>query len=383
MLAIGACSPSDVSLNELLPPTLSVAATVPRTIVRSKVACSRCRLTLEPVVRLGSANGPQGLGGTGRRVKRDSRGRYLVVDINTAARQVFVFEPDGRYLKTFGGRGSGPGEYRFISQLFVLPGDSLRLHDAAIPRYTIYDPEYRVVRTEPYPPIGYLGTVLFADGRMVTNKEGVPGMTPRASRGMPFAPFYMLDAHGKVVRSFGAGIPDSAERRLFQRTTTLGRDGRLYAAHGQAYVIEVWDTLGVKQREIVRDAEWFRPWIKQPALATREPRLPYVTDIHDDEQGRLWVLLRVTQPGWEQQIERAPVREGEPPGTLMLGGVTSNRSYDTIVEVIDLATGRLLVSQRFDLWLYGMLDDGLVVSDGEDENLVSYVDIWRFRLLER
>jgi len=40
------------------------------------------------------------------------------------------------------------------------------------------------------------------------------------------------------------------------------------------------------------------------------------------------------------------------------------------------------VSQRFDPWIYSLLDDGLAVTDGEDDDLVSYVDIWRLRLVE-
>jgi hypothetical protein len=62
-------------------------------------------------------------------------------------------------------------------------------------------------------------------------------------------------------------------------------------------------------------------------------------------------------------------------------GVTRNNAADTMVEVIDLATGKLLVSQRFDPVLWRMIDDGLVYGDGEDGSGSSYVDIWRIVLL--
>jgi hypothetical protein len=69
----------------------------------------------------------------------DSRGRIYVGDRLKAG--VVVLSPDGRYLRTIGKRGQGPGEFDYIRNVQVLPGDSLLVYDAGINRLSVFPPD--------------------------------------------------------------------------------------------------------------------------------------------------------------------------------------------------------------------------------------------------
>jgi hypothetical protein len=289
---------------------------------------------------------------------------------------LLVFEPNGKYRETIGRKGQGPGEYTAISQVFVLPGDSIRLDDTRNGRYTILSPEYRVVRTSPYPIAHYLSTILFPDGFAVTTK------TLRTPQEVGL-PLHRVNPAGEIVRSFGADTPiyRTGMSNVFKRfLAPSSAPGQFHAAQFQAYVVERWDTAGRKVGEIVRDADWFRPWTTQPKLTPDAPaRNPVLFAIREDRQGRLWTFSEVPQADWKKHVHQSPYREGEPTNWF-IGGVTRNDGADTMVEVIDLASGQLLVSQRFDQMLWKMFEDGFVYSDGEDDVGNSYVDIWRIVL---
>lgn len=58
------------------------------------------------------------------------------------------FGPDGSLLHQAGGEGDGPGEFRSIPHLLVLPGDSVLAVDAAVRRSTLFTPDASPARVE-------------------------------------------------------------------------------------------------------------------------------------------------------------------------------------------------------------------------------------------
>jgi len=198
-------------------------------------------------------------------------------------------------------------------------------------------------------------------------------------------PLHLLDADASVAKSFGVANP--VYRRgldeFLGRVLAPAPGGRFYAGHRQEYIIEKWDTLGRKVREIVRPASWFRPWITEPFIGPDAPKpQPRMQSLHEDDQGRLWVFTQVTQSDWKKFLSQGSKKDGEREGQWRIGGVTRNTGFDTMIEVIDLRTNRLLVSQRVDEMLWKMFEGGLAYSDGEDAQLESYVDIWRLKLIQ-
>jgi len=72
-------------------------------------------------------------------VRQQASGRILVATFDPIA--IRVFERDGRLVATFGRKGQGPGEYFDISDLVVLPRDSLVVLDRMQRRISILGPD--------------------------------------------------------------------------------------------------------------------------------------------------------------------------------------------------------------------------------------------------
>ena len=96
-----------------------------------------------PVLELGRATGPEAAllyNVVGAARLRD--GRVLVA--NGSSEELRIFTADGTLTDTWGGEGEGPGEFRALSFLAVLPGDSALVFDRRLQRATVFDPLGRV-----------------------------------------------------------------------------------------------------------------------------------------------------------------------------------------------------------------------------------------------
>lgn len=69
----------------------------------------------------------------------DSRGRVYVADMLQPS--VLVLSPEGRVLRRIGRSGSGPGEFRSLRDVQVLPGDSLLVYDPQLVRVSVFAPD--------------------------------------------------------------------------------------------------------------------------------------------------------------------------------------------------------------------------------------------------
>ena len=179
-------------------------------------------------------------------------GRVAVV--NGSGNDILVFDAAGRHVDTWGGRGDGPGEFRYLEWLALLPPDSLASGDGGLRRVTIFDAAGRYVRnsatavavdpvSHPIPPrpMGLLadGSVIAASFEQPEPVEGTARPTGRGrddSSGGDWRP-----PPGKVARRGGCplrggwspgGNPASvrqtpphrarARRRLDRRRRSMG-----------------------------------------------------------------------------------------------------------------------------------------------------------------
>lgn len=105
----------------------------------------------DPVLSLG---GPDALGPTQfhqiQGVHIDSKDRIWVADGQSAELRLFL--PDGRHLRTVGGRGNGPGEFQRLRLLGPFRGDSVAVWDLGLSRLTVLDGEGDLARSEQVVP---------------------------------------------------------------------------------------------------------------------------------------------------------------------------------------------------------------------------------------
>ena len=78
-------------------------------------------------------------------VAADSRDNIYILDSTT--QEVQVFDAGGGFLRTLGGQGQGPGEFREALGPAIAPGDTLWVADQGAPRYSIFGPDGTLIGT--------------------------------------------------------------------------------------------------------------------------------------------------------------------------------------------------------------------------------------------
>jgi hypothetical protein len=304
---------------------------------------------------------------------QDSKGNYLVAhgDGSGSPRQVWVFDPEGAYLRTFGREGEGPGEYLSIHRIDVLPGDTLEIFDPRNRRKTTLAPDLTVVKTEPFEGRRYVGSVKLPDGRFVIpDHQRTPGRVGY--------PLQFVSRSGEVQRGFGNVNPTyrPGEPAKYWKSVALGLDGGSIWSVGWAdYLMELWDTAGVRRAALRREADWFEPFVLD-RLITPDGPTPQARSRHLklDSDGRLWVLVRRAKEDWRDQIL-----------TLHAGFTGSHwdfpETWEWVLEVIDPYTAELVTSQVLPDGQYQFFfGNEMVVSYREDDMGYPFLDVWHLEL---
>lgn len=99
--------------------------------------------TLEEDLRIWGP--PDGYLGDVDAVAADSRGNIYILD--GTSQEIQVFDAEGGYLRTLGGRGQGPGEFREALGPAIAQGDTLWVADGLAPRYSIFAPDGTFIGT--------------------------------------------------------------------------------------------------------------------------------------------------------------------------------------------------------------------------------------------
>lgn len=310
-------------------PTIAVDSAGVRVVTSDpRKSDTYCALSDEPALTLGEMEGEEPyLFNWVRGANRLSDGSVAVM--NNSSGEIRIFGADGRHLRSMGGKGEGPGEFRIGRYIWVLPGDTLWVGDYRPWRYHVYASSGEYVRTVDMKPQyfnaslggGVLdngisvnvrdldeprdldfrvpapwfveahaadGSVVGELARLEAEREG----TWEGAGGvmtMLFDPRPSVQARGTTIAIAAAREP---EVRLLDEQLRLGRivrwadpDRKVTRAHVEAqrdrYV----------ERRGGRDSEDWRP-SDDALISDRRPVadvFPTVNTVHVGRDGRLWV----------------------------------------------------------------------------------------------
>ncbi|HUE77919.1 MAG TPA: 6-bladed beta-propeller [Longimicrobiales bacterium] len=253
-----------------------------------------------------------------------------IVLANQGTRELRIFDPEGRHLRTVGRAGGGPGEFQAMWGLVRLPGDSLGIWDWTAKRLTIYDDEGNFARlvTTAGEAGGFAPRLAgaFDDGTFVVLDGFDPTAVFGSGGGVREDSLALLryDLDGQVVDSLGpypgpARYVHLGETGFWMRPVKFGRGEHLQVAAGRVFFgddrtaeVRAFDRDGrllrivrlphdpraVTTDHLARYRDQFLEGVPEDQLAqARErleetpaaDRLPAFDDLFVDRLGRLWV----------------------------------------------------------------------------------------------
>ena len=258
------------------------------------------------------------LGGTrhGEDEELDARQPWLsatvlsdgTIVVNETVRLKF-FDKTGRFLRSVGRRGSGPGEFNQTREVCRLSGDSLLVIDYSDGRLSVWDAVGQHVRTFNRP-----GFVPF-QGCLPNGTVLVRGLMPNVDPQASDAPFeYSLAfLDGRFIQSLGKlGTPKYAGPIFFE-PSVVAYGSQVFVGDPERYEIRVLNLSGHLTRlirvkdapRLVTDEEWRRmidatvppnqpPSVNRAAviarLTARKPKaFPAFQRVRVDPKGRIWI----------------------------------------------------------------------------------------------
>ena len=311
--------------------------------------CASCALEITPDVLLG-ADGESVIGSAWD-IQRLSDGRFTMAFQNISAWAEFtVFSADGSDFRRVGREGEGPGEYGHV--VWVREhGEELYVFDNRRRRMTVLDSDFEAVRTAPVGCLDCNGfdMAMLPDGRVALNYFMPGGSREEAFSADAGFALHILDPDGQTLH-FMDEIPTKSPltpTRVPYRFLDVAPDGSLLSLHLTSYRIDRWDpATGELLETFARGADWFPDGQSYShAAAPGRPPTTGTRAMHLDDAGRVWVYISRPAPDWEDRLERTPPDAHPEWGPWKYGPGSS----EGVIEVLDLESGRVLVSQVLDL----------------------------------
>lgn len=175
-------------------------------VVQAQPELPQWRLSPAPALTIGGDGAPSTEFSRIAAAVRLTKGEIVVAD--GATQQLRLFDSQGRFLRSFGRRGAGPGEFRSLNWM-GRSGDTLFVYDSRLKRitYVTFDQEPPLLRTVRLTATSNRGPVFvngrLADGRWLVETFATPGFDgpPGVHRLSASAGLIDADAGGEVAGS--------------------------------------------------------------------------------------------------------------------------------------------------------------------------------------
>jgi len=326
--------------------------------IPNRIDCARCTIQLTQVATLG-----RDLSEWPTMISEDRRGRYYVTQPNKRELPA-IFDATGRRVGTLGAEGEGPGEFRRAAVIAVDPQtDSIFVTDWGIPRLSVFSPQWKFVRSFPFP-----GSALVLGVLRNRHLAAMATITDRASIGLPF---HIFQRDGQRTKTIGDPTRPYMRGRemFFPHWLAASRRGGFWAVpQWGEYRIEHWTVNGVRDVYLRRRPAWYTA--REPSGDMGDPlTMESPPSLHlgvaEAENGLLWVVTRVADPG-RRRAALDTLRNVE--GRYVVAR-NWDQVWDSVVELIDPDRGVVVAAQRFDEMFHLMvLPSGKVVHIKDTES---------------
>jgi hypothetical protein len=352
----------------LIPLLLAIQQLNPvQTVREDRAACRECAVQVSSIATLGGASAPE-IPGDLATVTRDRRGRFFVQSIHNRS-NIFVYHPNGRFVKLIGRAGEGPGEFRRVRELMVW-GDTLFASDAALGRISSFSTDGEFLAARPFMP-GTDGIVRLREGLVAFGRSGAP-----SAAGLPL---HLVGDGRTIIRSFGASDVTVHPSDMFSifRSIAPSSDTAVWAAAVNRYEITLWSPTGKALLTFVRNVPWFPRWAKAGHREDVSRPVPRLECVREDGEGHLIVLLHVPRADW-RPTAKAP--EGEMP---ILPDYERKRYVDTVIEVVRIRDAKVIATTRLHDYLSCYLASGEnLYTSRSEEDYGAAVHVWRIDLVQ-
>jgi hypothetical protein len=272
-------------------------------------------------------------------------GRLVSTAQPTTQGMILQWDSDGSFLRSYGRRGEGPGEFAGLGDLLLFPGpgDSLFVVDDRN-TWSVFDSDLSFARS-------FRGTYSGRSERTVhvTSTGQVLTTGPVMSGGQGNS-FHTMALDGTILSHTGpmslpAGLPDDG---YFPRVSAYNpRSNTFWVAPPDgapgAMILEERTLDGQLLRAIRREAPWFPEGGFPPTHDRTEPPLPTYVLLHMDGDGLLWVAVTVRSDAWRRPGRSSLPLQGPSRDTARI-----RTQYDSRVEVIDVEAGVVVASMIID-----------------------------------
>lgn len=180
---------------------------------------------------------------------RDGR----IVVANAGTHELRWYGPDGRFIRSAGGEGGGPGEFGGLGSVARYGADSLMVHDWRHRRVSVFDTSGTFGRSfllELSAGTFPTGVEFLPDGRVVASSGGI--FTGEAEAGLARRPVprFLMSGEGELLDSLGE-YP-GWESWVRQDGDRMGVTGRAFGRSGIFQALDDWFYFGATERAELR-----------------------------------------------------------------------------------------------------------------------------------
>jgi len=329
-------------------------------------SCEQCRIEVARLHALRRTDGSIAFQDRPRSIRRVLNGGYLLIADNGG---IEFYDSTGMRDARSVGIVSGTALVGNPHDLMRSWDGRFRVIDPSRDDITVFAPTGKRLHTSPFAfPVRRSGVVLGED-RLVLNLL----IRDRDRVGYPL---HLVTKDGRIIESFGANPPDYVLNAppTWMRVFSLAVDeNAVWVAHQHEYTVEKWrlDEKGIELESILSRAPIWFPKSNGlvPVTLDEEPQV-MLLDVSQDTTGLHWVLSLVPGHEWRSGLCSVPHVDS---GREYVTPCRPQLVFDSILEVIDPSSARVVTATRVPECIIALLGNGHLVGyeAGDDGGVVT------------